>query len=104
MTRGELITVIYHFGLGDIKPYDEGLSVCDIIPDIYHSEIRVYFSEWCEYSGSKTYPVPHQYEKPGLAFHMLDLWEGEYGAARRRFCVFLANELLRDKFDWAELQ
>ena len=51
-------------------------------------------SEWEEYSGDPTCPVPHPTESPMKAFTDCGtLWEGEYGATRRRLCLYLAEKL-----------
>ena len=53
------------------------------------------FRRWPEHSGIDAYPVKHPSNKDakGAYFHEYNLWTGEYGAARRRLCGFLAQEI-----------
>ena len=53
--------------------------------------------KWSEYSGNNEYPVPHPTLDPYDAFwSRKQLWRNDaYGDARRRLCLFLADELER---------
>lgn len=51
---------------------------------------------WPEFSGATGYPVPHPKLEPIDAYYYYlegDRWSGEYGAARRRLCGFLAQKI-----------
>jgi len=56
------------------------------------------FRNWPEHSGIDEYPVKHPSKKDakGAYFREDDLWSGEYGAARRRLCGFLAQEIRKE--------
>lgn len=54
---------------------------------------------WPEFSGNEKFPVPSHHPKwtAEEAFFNNDiLWDGEYGAARRRLCGFLAQEVRKE--------
>jgi len=63
--------------------------------------IKKKFRDWPEFSGELNYPVPAPEHMMITAFEAfeafvlmgLDLWSGEYGAARRRLCGFLAQKI-----------
>lgn len=62
-------------------------------------EIVRLMHRWPEHSGKTHYPVPHpQYTEDSEYGYDVDpdKWEGAYGAARRRLCSFLADELSKD--------
>ena len=100
MNRQELITVLYEFGLGEIKPRCISLGICDQILLEFDSdfigELQSVFRKWPEFSGNIAFPVPSM--RYGISEDVAyirnsDLWAGSYGAARRRLCVFLADQL-----------
>lgn len=52
------------------------------------------FKSWPEYSGSLTFPVKHPDKTPHDGFiNSYNLWEGEYGAARKRLLTYLIENL-----------
>lgn len=78
------------------------LGICDNIANEFGYDsldlIKKKFRDWPEFSGVFNYPVPAPKHAPFTAFDAfelmdLDLWSGEYGAARRRLCGFLAQEI-----------
>ena len=51
-------------------------------------------SGWSEWSGDKTFPVPHpDYEAQYGFYSSREHWKGEYGASRKRFCLYLVEQL-----------
>ena len=59
--------------------------------------IQKYAPLWPEYSGSPEYPVPCQdADDAHCAYNEVDLWVGEYGAARRRLAGFIADCLEKE--------
>ena len=59
--------------------------------------IQKYAPLWPEYSGDPDYPVPSQDEYDATSAYIeVDLWEGEYGEARRRLAGFIADELEKE--------
>jgi len=52
-----------------------------------------YCSEWKEFSGNTEYPVPSPCGAEQAYTDIYDLWEGEYGASRKRLCLYLAEVL-----------
>lgn len=70
------------------------LGICDNVKYIagenFSDEIADISSEWPEYSGNITFPVPHPTLSPRDGYiKMRKHWTGKYGAARRRFLDFL---------------
>ena len=60
--------------------------------DLY-KKIETITKEWPEYSGNAEYPVPHDTLTPkGAYLWPGNLWTGNYGAARRRLCAWLAEQ------------
>ena len=60
--------------------------------------IEKYAPLWPEFSGDADYPVRcdmYEVDGPRTGYDKLDLWVGEYGAARRRLAGFIADELER---------
>lgn len=85
-------------------PERKDRGICHVMQLEFGAKCRLYVAEttvfWPEYSGNKTYPVPHEYLGEIVAFENLDdLWSGEYGAARRRLCGFLASEIRKEVGD-----
>lgn len=86
-------------GLADgAEPDLRALGICHNISDFMRFADATAFvggraREWPEFSGLIGYPVRHKagavtgYEIDN------DLWSGEYGAARRRLCGFLAQRI-----------
>ena len=59
--------------------------------------VRDYAPLWPEYSGNPVYPVPCQdANDEHCAYDEVDLWVGEYGAARRRLAGFIADCLEKE--------
>lgn len=51
-------------------------------------------SDWEEWSGDEDYPVPHPDGEADRGYYVSkDLWTGEYGASRKRFCLYLVEQL-----------
>lgn len=60
--------------------------------DLY-KKMETITKEWPEYSGNAEYPVPHDTLPPEGAYSWSEtLWTGNYGAARRRLCAWLAEQ------------
>lgn len=68
--------------------------------------IKKKFRDWPEFSGELNYPVPAPEHVLSAfdAFALMDLdpWSGEYGAARRRLCGFLAQETRKELIEKGE--
>ena len=64
-----------------------------------YSIVPEYAPLWPEYSGNPEYPVPWQDDDALSAYNEVDLWEGEYGEARRRLAGFIADELEKRSFE-----
>lgn len=70
------------------------LGVCH---NLYHlcdiqggNLVRDNCEEWAEFSGDPLYPIVgggHKYLKTSW------MWIGKYGAARKRFCLYLADKV-----------
>jgi len=79
------------------EPRYETRGICAHICDFLGATAAVDFvciraKAWPEHSGNMYYPVP-----PGRpAYYGDNLWSGEYGAARRRLCGFLAQEIRKE--------
>ena len=78
------------------------LGICyNIANEFGHDSLNLIkeeFCDWPEFSGDSHYPVPapeHRLATPKDYFEFMgfDLWSGEYGAARRRLCGFLAQKI-----------
>lgn len=64
--------------------------------------VRAAAESWPEYSGDPTFPVPHPSLSARYAYiRTRDMWAGEYGDTRRRFCAHVADEL-RAALDFIE--
>lgn len=50
-------------------------------------------SEWEEFSGLTDYPVPSPLGAEEAYELTKNLWEGDYGASRKRLCLFLVDVL-----------
>ena len=61
-----------------------------------HDIIQKYASLWPEFSGDVEYPVPYDMYGERIAYIEMDLWVGEYGAARRRLAGFIADCLEKE--------
>lgn len=88
----------------------EPLGICHNIGNEFGDDslnlIKEKFRDWPEFSGAPHYPVSapeHLLVTPMEAFEFmgLDLWSGEYGAARRRLCGFLAQKIRKEVGDEA---
>lgn len=83
-------------------------GICHIIENEFGDNsldlIKKKFRDWPEFSGELNYPVPAPEHTMVTAFEAfeafllkgLDFWSGEYGAARRRLCGFLAQEIRKE--------
>ena len=82
---------------GTITPISTEEGLCFELEEVqYVSSLFVKHSAylWDEFSGEKSFPVPHSKHLPVRAyFDTNDIWEGEYGASRKRLCLFLADVL-----------
>lgn len=64
--------------------------------------VRAAAESWPEYSGDTQFPVPHPSLSARYAYiRTRDMWAGEYGDTRRRFCAHVADEL-RAALDFIE--
>lgn len=84
------------------EPMDSSEGVCKEVGDMFgfyaHQFVVLRMKSWPEHSGNDSFPVsapcvPSPYD----AYQETDnLWTGEYGAARRRLCGFLAQEIRKE--------
>ena len=58
-----------------------------------YDSVEDYCSEWEEFSGDTEYPVPDPLGARKAYGNTPNLWEGEYGASRKRLCLFLSDVL-----------
>lgn len=66
-------------------------GICSAIDNI--TFVSVLSRHWSEGSGHYRYPVPHP-EGAICSFNTTDnLWIGEYGEARKRLCLWLAETI-----------
>lgn len=103
-----LINHLRGLGTGEIAPVRGGTrGICCELNHlmgegvITYSEKRVVhclMTLWPEYSGSADYPVlTPRFSSARAAFRFTsDKWEGTYGAARKRLCLWLADQLEKD--------
>lgn len=86
-------------GNGEIQPNHDCYGICNDVGLNFGRESRgkIYgmMPKWPEFTGDRWYPVPHQTMSPEDAFDNLDdLWsDDEYGDARRRLCLWLADQI-----------
>lgn len=80
------------------EPDIDCLGICLEVKCAFGDKAKKYLQDkwhlWPEYSGCKVLPVPHPRLNYADAYELEDnLWSGEYGAARRRLCGFLAQKI-----------
>ena len=95
-TRIEVIEYLRKLGNGEIEPGSIKKGICFNLYKCYLVVISVYvdWTTWSEFSGDKTYPVGHDPRDAYESFvEGLHLWEGEYGASRKRLCLWIADQL-----------
>ena len=73
-------------------------GICALMRDhnVLSLRYKHLFERLDEFSGYHAFPVPHPTLKPPEAFcrsTSKSLWEGEYGASRRRLAGFLVEQL-----------
>ena len=103
----EGLLAVKEAALADVKPkwfvaksgicnnLDEYEIKKESLPEAYSSDYLVdFFSDWSEWSGCKTFPVPsmseeHTSESVYLSHMTKQMWTGEYGAARLRLLDYL---------------
>jgi len=66
-------------------------GICNAIPD--SNIVCVLSLYWLEFSGKIAYPVPHPTGARTGFDNSDNLWIGEYGAARKRLCLWLAETI-----------
>lgn len=92
-------------GNGKIEPYNTRHGLCREIYDNYQVDIYklVDFEKYPEFSGDEYYPVKHPWFKDARDAYQEQrnlLWVGEYGEARRKFCLWVADEITRKYLWW----
>ena len=98
----ELIMHLRKLASREVRPEYDVLGICSEVTDIFGIEgelgIMSHFMSWKEFSGDINYPVPHfKHISPKLAYRLRkNMWDGEYGAARKRLCLHIANELEKE--------
>ena len=93
------------------KPAEPGVGLCPNLSEYLLSRkvcidektfVRAAAESWPEYSGDTQFPVPHPSLSAKEAYcQTRDMWAGEYGDTRRRFCAHVAAEL-RAALDFVE--
>ena len=92
---------------GKAERFDPELGICEAVirgepsPEIHSGHLVLLndlVEEWPEFSGDRSYPVPHPSESPDRAFDLAsaeDMWspESAYGAARLRLLDWLIAQL-----------
>ena|SRR5690606_16155542 len=79
-----------------VHEYLVGMHFCPQGPiaDAVDDLMEELFRRWPEYSGSVDYPVPGpEGQSPSLAFRLLKMWTGEYGAKRWALAEFMLRTL-----------
>ena len=96
-----------YLSTGKIYRFNPDLGICNAVvrgepsPEIRSGRQELLsdlMEQWPEFSGARTYPVPHPNEKPDRAFDLAptgDMWspESAYGAARLRLLDWLIAKL-----------
>lgn len=85
------------------EPFDQTVGICYeaviIAGFAGRDKIGELCSGWAEFSGDERFPVP-SYDPRWTAneafFNNNIVWFGEYGAARRRLCGFLAQAIRKE--------
>lgn len=92
-------------GTGEVEPKVIGLGICDELTQFTLENAIGYWSvfvvqelskSWSEFSGEKDFPItdPEYPDNPFKSYiYKANLWAGAYGEARKRLCLFLAEEL-----------
>lgn len=83
------------------------IGVCDIVDCRFgagvRNDLQAMMFSWPEAdimdAGVGYFIVPHPEYSSGDAFGCHGMWEGEYGDARRRLCVWLVEELKKGDID-----
>lgn len=92
--------------LRDHRPQDTTLGICQVLgaPPSDDAQIRLAddgaleaaFKTWPEFSGDPTFPVPHAtMDADDAFFSITNIWEGEYGGARRSLLDHCIAEIER---------
>lgn len=79
-------------------PQFDWTGICGNVRSASAEEIRILypmFRKWPEFSGTVGYPVPAPkgISPESYYWSSVDLWEGEYGSARKRLLAFLIKSL-----------
>ncbi len=96
-----LIERLRSLASGEAKPLDIELGICHevrMMSRLMSRPVLFIIVRWPEHSGHSSYPVRHPKMSPQDAFmEGSDLWQDdEYGKARKRLCIFIADELEKD--------
>lgn len=95
----KLIDHLTALGNGEKLPSEPTLGLCDEVEDKFGrwemTVVKSYFHGWEFYTGSCSFPVPHDTMKSTDAYFFSgDLWANDsYGDMRRLLCNFIAEKL-----------
>lgn len=95
--QDHLIDVMDYIDSGN--DFHREYGICDNLTNVSDGEwgctdLKPYFRMWPEFSGAESFPIKAPEGTrvdASRAFDDLPLWEGEYGAARRRLLDFLID-------------
>ena len=100
--KDKRIQILRDLGTGVRKPAKTRRGACWALMSFFsykrsYKTIEQLAPTWPEFSGNIEYPVPHPTLDPEKAYVVRkQLWRNDaYGNARRRLCLFLADELER---------
>ena len=98
MSYKEIIQHCKALGNGETQPDCEVVGLCRELTKLFGIDIWeiVDFSLYPNFSGDSAYPIPSF--RPDMTPEEIydlchNLWEGEYGNERRRFCLWVAYKL-----------
>lgn len=105
MTNKELGQYLMDLGEGVTPPQNPYLGLCCVLSQmlkvaalspVQHRTCGRLMTEWPGYSGDSVFPVPppHKGLSANVIFNCAEfLWEGEYGAIRKRMCFWIGMQL-----------
>lgn len=92
-------------GTGEVEPRHLGAGICNELGHFTFENapgccsvfvVQDLSRSWSEFSGEEDFPItdPEYPDNPFKSYiYKANLWVGEYGASRKRLCLFLAEEL-----------
>ncbi len=98
--REQLICHLVELSTDQVEPMNKRTGLCHEITRQYPafiSAVEDAIAKWPENSGVEDFPVVSPWHSPASAYlDAIDKWDDtDYGKARKRLCLFVAQELER---------